>query len=79
MNTDMDYQYPLASRFLGRRVYRRAEEATAYASQVDRCNRDWMQQAVDGDKSPAESGDKSPHSKVRRCYPCSSVVEFVIA
>ena len=35
----------------------------AHASQVEGLGRGGVPQAVDGDKSPAESGDRSPHSK----------------
>jgi len=51
-----------------RRVQRCDEEPKPNASQAEN-QKNCPQQATDGDKSPAESGDKSPHSKARCRHP----------
>jgi len=44
---------------------RRNEPPTPHASLSERGGWNRPQQAIDGDKSPAESGDKLPHSPAR--------------
>ena len=56
-----------------RRVQRRNDTPTAQASQVHRSGCFPGHQIVDGDKSPADSGDKSPHSKA-----AFSLIELVV-